>query len=361
MKNIKEFPHCDNKEARHNTPLGMIGLMIAAIFLCELIIMFVLTLWPVTTIWKSALIDSTILIVLLTPFLYFFCFSPMNRTISAMKRAESELREYQNNIERLVKEKTRQLENANAMAALANQAKCDFFSNMSHELRTPLNSILGFSDFMLHSDKDLSATQREYLSDINKSGRQLLSMVTKVLDMSDLMSGSSQLVRTTVSVKELINNAIALTKEETSGEGIKMIIRMDNNIDTIDADNEKLSQVMANLLSNAIKFTPGNGSITVTVIKTAQKASAPSEAAVPEYLEISVRDTGPGIRTEDMYKVFSPFQQMGSVYTKEHSGAGISLAVCRYFIEAHGGAISVESDWGHGCNFIISLPMHKEQ
>lgn len=359
MEKIKEIPqaHCDKKEANHYTPLGMIGLIIAAIFLCELFIMFVLHIWPVTTVWLDLLLDSTALVILLIPFLYYFCFRPMNRTICSMRKAESELREYQNNLEHLVRERTRQLENANALAVLANQAKCDFFANMSHELRTPLNAILGFSDLMLHSDKDLSTTQREFLSDINNSGRQLLAMVTKVLDMSDIASGNNHMVYSEVSVNDLINDAIALTKEETGERGISMSVNIEQNIGTITADNEKLMQAMANLLSNAIKFTPRNGSITVTAMKAVKRG----QGDVPECLEISVRDTGIGIRPEDMHKVFSPFQQMGSVYTKEHSGAGISLAVCRYFVEAHGGAISVDSEWGHGCNFIISLPMRKEQ
>lgn len=362
MENTKGIPktHCDNKEASRHTPSGMIGLMIAAIFLCELFIMFVLHIWPVTTLWLDLLIDSTALIIMLIPFLYIFCFRPMNRTICSMRKAESELKEYQNNLERLVKERTLQLENAMTIAEIANQAKCDFFANISHELRTPLNAILGFSDFMLHNDKNLSATQREYLNDINNSGRQLHTMVTKILDMSEIVSGNNHMVYGEVSVKDLINESIAFTREEIREKGLNLSVNIEQNIGTITADNDKLMQVMANLLSNAVKFTPENGSITVTAKKSVKKALVPSEGDVPEYLEISVRDTGPGIKAEDMHKVFSPFQQMGSVYTKEHSGAGISLAVCKYFIEAHGGAISVESEWGQGCNFIISLPMRKE-
>lgn len=356
MGNIKEIfcSHTADKISDYHMPLRVILSMVAAIFLCEVVIMFILTIWPVEKVWISALIDSTILIVLLIPFLYFFCYSPMNRTINAMKKAESELREYQNNLERLVKERTRQLENANAMAALANQAKSDFFANISHELRTPLNSILGFSDLMLHSDDDLSDTQRGFLSDINNSGRQLLEMVTKILDMSELISGKNHLNYGAVSVNDLINDAIALTKEESGEKGINIDVDMDENIGTIKADNEKLSQVMANLLSNAVKFTEPGGNITISSVKTLKPLS---EESASEYLEISVRDTGPGIRAEEIDKIFSPFQQTGPVYSREHGGAGISLAVCKYFIEAHGGAITVESEFGKGCNFIVSLPI----
>lgn len=350
--------YCTNNEAKDQMPWRLVIITIATVFLCEIFIMYVLSALPEVNSWLKALIDSTVLIALLSPFLYFFVFRPMSQNICARKKAVSELLQYQTDLQRLVNERTMQLENAKRIAEIADQAKSDFFANVSHELRTPLNAILGFSNIMLnHIDNGLTERQKEYLRDINESGRKLLSMITKIIDISELESGKLHLVIDKIQVDRLISDAVASIQEEARGKQIGLTVTIQQKIGVVYADKRKLDQVMVNLLSNAVKFTPRNGSVYLNAVKLSRCESEHAGEDVQEHIEISVRDTGPGIRTEDIAKVFRPFQQIGPLYRKEHSGSGVSLALCKYIIEAHEGNIWVESEEGRGSKFVCSLPV----
>lgn len=352
------FERCGKEEARHQMPWRLLVITVATVFLCEIFIMYILSAWPEVNSWGRALIDSTVLIVLLTPFLFFFLFRPMSRNICTRKKAESELLQYQTDLQRLVNERTMQLENAKRIAEISNQAKSDFFANVSHELRTPLNAILGFSNIMLNiNGNGLTERQKEYLHDINESGRRLLSMITKIIDMGELESGKKHLVIDKMQVDDLISGAVAFIEEDARNKQISLSVTMQQKIGAIYADKRKLDQVMANLLSNAVKFTPRHGSIKINTVKVSSGVTEHPGGGSPEYLEITVGDTGTGIRPEDIPKVFRPFQQIGPLYKKEHIGSGVGLALCKYIIEAHEGAIWVESEEGKGSKFVFSLPV----
>jgi signal transduction histidine kinase len=235
-------------------------------------------------------------------------------------------------------EKSRQLE-------IASRHKSEFLSNMSHELRTPLNAIIGFAEVL--SERMFGALndkQAEYLQDITESGRHLLSLINDILDLSKVEAGRMELEVSDVDVPALIENALVLVRERAARRGIALHRAVDERVGAVSADERKLKQVLLNLLSNAVKFTPEGGRIDVTV--------APIGGAI----EVAVRDTGVGIAPEEQDAVFEEFRQVGGSAAK-HEGTGLGLALCRRFIELHGGTIRLESAVGQGSTFTFTLPL----
>jgi signal transduction histidine kinase len=235
-------------------------------------------------------------------------------------------------------EKSRQLE-------IAGRHKSEFLSNMSHELRTPLNAIIGFAEVLTERMfGDLNDKQTEYVRDITESGRHLLSLINDILDLSKVEAGRMELEISDVDLRSLIENALVLVRERAARGGIALGHAVDARVEAVPADERKLKQVLLNLLSNAIKFTPEGGRIDVR--------AAPVEGAI----EVAVRDTGVGIAPEDQAAVFEEFRQVGGGPAK-YEGTGLGLALCRRFIELHGGTIRVESALGRGSTFAFTLPL----
>ena len=270
-------------------------------------------------------------------------------------------------VERLedkVKERTEKLEQINAMltdqteklkvakelAEAANRSKTQFLANMSHELRTPLNAIIGFSELMLKGMAgEMSERQLDYIKSIHESGIHLLNLINDIIDLSRIESGKMELTYSEVDVKELIESSLVFIKEKSIKHNIKLEVDVEWGINKIEADENRIKQVLVNLLSNAVKFTPDGGRIRV-------RARSVTDTGGKEYVEIGVEDTGPGIRPEDIPKLFKPFTQLEDPYKKLHKGAGLGLSICRQIVEAHGGKIWVESIWGKGSNFKFLIP-----
>jgi len=266
-------------------------------------------------------------------------------------------------LEERVKERTRELEKANAelelrkteaenarlVADAANRAKSEFLANMSHELRTPLNAILGFSEMMLMGIAgELTQKQKDYINNIYLAGEHLLKLINEILDLSKIEAGRVEIEYSDVNINKLINESLIFFKEKTFKHGIKIIVNIIDNVNNIKADEKKLKQVLVNLLSNAVKFTPDGGTI---------KVSAKNQG---NFLEISVEDTGPGIRKEDIETLFNPFVQLESPYHKKHGGTGLGLAISKRIVEAHGGKIWVESQLNNGSRFIFRIPIQRD-
>jgi PAS domain S-box-containing protein len=236
------------------------------------------------------------------------------------------------------------LERNRAELEAAGRHKSEFLASMSHELRTPLNAIIGFSEVLLEEMfGGLNAKQRDYLDDVCASGRHLLSLINDVLDLSKIEAGRMELDAVDVDLAAAIGEALALVRERAGRKGLELAVDVDGAAPAIRADERKLKQVLLNLLSNAIKFTPAGGRVTVT--------AAPADGAVT----VSVRDTGIGIAPEDRAAVFEEFRQVGGPAQQE--GTGLGLALCRKFVELHGGRIWVESDVGRGSTFSFTLPL----
>jgi signal transduction histidine kinase len=239
---------------------------------------------------------------------------------------------------REIADKSRQLEDAS-------RHKSEFLANMSHELRTPLNAIIGFSEVLTERMfGELNDKQAEYLRDIHASGQHLLSLINDILDLSKIEAGRMELELTHFDLPPAIDNALTLVRERAGRRGIALHQTVDEGLGQVTGDERKIKQVLLNLLSNALKFTPEGGRIDV------------SARIADGMAEISVTDTGVGIAAEHHDAVFEEFRQVGEV-EKKAEGTGLGLALCRKFVELHGGQIWVKSQIGLGSTFAFTLPL----
>jgi len=250
-------------------------------------------------------------------------------------------------LDQVLHEKNVELENARAVAEKTNLAKSDFLANMSHELRTPLNSVIGFSEVL--QDQlfgRINAKQHEYVKNILASGRHLLSLINDILDLSKVESGKMVLELAPFSLRETLDASLMMLREKAMKGGLGLQINLAPQADVaIVADQRKLKQIMFNLLSNAVKFTPSGGTVEVSGVRDG------------DFIEITVTDTGLGIKGEDIPKLFQPFTQLESAYTKEYEGTGLGLALTRQLVELNGGRIWVKSLFGTGSSFSFTIPL----
>ena len=225
--------------------------------------------------------------------------------------------------------------------------KSDFLANMSHELRTPLNSIIGFSEVLQdHLFGPINDKQQEYLNNILTSGRHLLSLINDILDLSKVEAGKMELELSTFSLRESLEASLAMLKEKAMKGQLKLELELAQSADlSIVADQRKFKQIMFNLVSNAVKFTPPGGSVHISANRDG------------DFVEIAVADTGMGIKKEDIPKLFQPFSQLETGYTKESEGTGLGLALNRQLVELHGGRIWVASEFGKGSRFSFTIPI----
>jgi len=239
-------------------------------------------------------------------------------------------------------------------AESASRTKSDFLANMSHELRTPLNAIIGFSDIMIRGMAGpLAEKPKEYLGDILAGGKHLLSLINDILDLSKVEAGKMEIDPAEYDPAELIERSLVLFREKAAKHRLDLRVEIAGAIGPIFGDERKIRQVLYNLLSNAVKFTPDGGSVIVRA-RTVREAGG-------DYAEISVSDTGIGISPADQERLFQPFGQLRHHLTKEHEGTGLGLALCKSFVEMHGGRIRVESAPGRGSTFTFRIPLRYEK
>ncbi len=241
-----------------------------------------------------------------------------------------------------------QLMTARDTAEAASRAKSDFLANMSHELRTPLNAIIGFTELILDLKfGDLNSLQEEYLGDVLQSARHLLSLINDILDLSKVEAGRLELELTEVDLQYVLLGSLVMIKERAMKHGIQLSTDLDLFPSTIIADERKLKQILYNLLSNAVKFTPDGGNVRLA-------------ARLTDQIEITVADTGIGIRQEDMERIFNPFEQVDGSVSRKYVGTGLGLTLTRRLVELHGGKIWVESRGdGKGSTFHFTIPHYR--
>ncbi|MBS1197265.1 MAG: hybrid sensor histidine kinase/response regulator [Proteobacteria bacterium] len=267
----------------------------------------------------------------------------LQQEVETRRQAEAQLQSHRDNLERLVNERTVELQMARQVAEAANLAKSDFLASMSHELRTPLNAILGFSQLM-SKDASASPAQREQLGIINRSGEHLLAMINDVLDLSKIETGKMTLVNVVFNLPHLCSEVAGLMRLRASEKGLWLRLLIDEKVPVIvRADVTKLRQIMINLLGNAVKFTLSGG---VTL-----QLSSPE----PGRLRIEVCDTGPGIEENMQQAIFDPFVQ--AEHKANAKGTGLGLAITRKIVEKMDGCIGLTSALGKGSCFWLEMPL----
>jgi PAS domain S-box-containing protein len=249
------------------------------------------------------------------------------------------------------------------------KSKSDFLANMSHELRTPLNSVLGFSELLRDNVLgELTERQKEAVDNIHSSGQHLLGLISDILDLSRVEGGKLQLELNELLLEQILSESLHLIKEKAMKHGITLDLKLDHGSAlSIEADERKLKQIIYNLLSNAVKFTPDGGTVQVTACIIHGLAEVKDEILTTDseldgnFLEIAVSDTGIGIRPEDITKLFQPFSQLESTYTKKYEGTGLGLVLTKKLVELHGGRIWVESEYGKGSRFAFIIPIKQRK
>jgi signal transduction histidine kinase len=246
----------------------------------------------------------------------------------------------------------------------ATQLKSEFLANMSHELRTPLNAIIGFSDLILEGGTgELNSQQREFTEAVARNGKHLLSLINSALDLSKIEAGRMSLALAVTDLREAIAAAAADTASLRSAKQQVCTLNLDSASLTVVADGGRIRQILFNLLSNASKFTAEGGKIVVTAVRTRAPLRQPADRAgdqarlVPhDVVWVSVTDEGIGIKREDMPKLFQEFSQVDSSSSRRTQGTGLGLALCKKFVEMHGGTIGADSVYGKGTAFWFLLP-----
>jgi signal transduction histidine kinase len=246
----------------------------------------------------------------------------------------------------------------------ATQLKSEFLTNMSHELRTPLNAIIGFSDLLLEGGAgEVSGQQREFIEAVLRNGKHLLSLINSVLDLSKVEAGRMSLSLAVTDIREAIVGAVADTASLRTSKQQECMLQLDPAPLTIVADGVRIRQILFNLLSNASKFTAESGKICLSAVRTRAPLRQPADRAgdrarlVPQdVVWISVTDEGIGIKREDMPKLFQEFSQVDSSASRRAQGTGLGLALCKKFVEMHGGTIGADSVFGKGTAFWFLLP-----
>ncbi len=273
------------------------------------------------------------------------------------KKIEEKLKEYQGHLEELVDERTSELQEEVSQRKKAeglireqnerlkelDRMKSEFLSTAAHELRTPLTSILGFSEILLKRKLD-EERRNKFLKIINEESLGLSALINDLLDLSRIESGRGfKISKAPIEIKEVILENIDIFQAQTDKHTFKT--NLSHDLVKIEADKDKINQVMENLISNALKFSPEGGEITVSIEQSKDK------------IKVSVSDNGMGIPEKDLPHLFEKFYRAENASSKAIGGTGLGLAIVKYIVESHGGRISAESKIRKGSTFSFALPI----
>lgn len=289
----------------------------------------------ITKEWDSiALLEQKIFVGFVIIFLFFFVIIMYN-TNYAQKIIN---KQYETN---------RDLKEAKMHAETESLAKTEFLANISHELRTPLNAIIGFSEIMIMKTYgEIENKQyRDYVHDINNSGKHLLSVINDILDFSKASANKLTINNVEMDLNKVASSSMRFVKPRADESGIMLIEKMPKEHIIIKADPKRLKQALLNLLSNSVKFTPSNGSVTLVVKKN----------AIKKQVSIAVIDTGIGMSDQDIPKALSSFGQIDNRLSRKYEGTGLGLPLTKKLIELMGGKFDLQSKPGKGTKVVITF------
>ena len=275
-----------------------------------------------------------------------FILSGTVQDITERKEVEDELAQYRGHLEELVEWRTAEAEIARQQAEAANRAKSAFLAVMSHEIRTPLNGVLGMAQLLRQTV--LTEKQRNYLSNLQISGENLLAVINDILDFSKIESGKLELELFSFNLEEELAGLSASLAQRAREKGLEFRIEIDPGTPRLlVGDAARLEQVLLNLVGNAVKFTHAGSVLVQTQLL--------EQAAGQTRIEFAVRDTGIGISQEQLALLFKPFSQADSSTSRKYGGSGLGLSISQRLVQLMGGQISVESQPGQGSTFKFAL------
>jgi signal transduction histidine kinase/CheY-like chemotaxis protein len=335
------------------TPLGNVIIGIVVVFICAMAdVMDVLFFHRSINLSRYGFFIFTIG----TSFILSIRFGNLYNQLNYMKES----------LETTVQKRTMELEKQTMLAESASRTKSEFLARMSHEIRTPMNAIIGMSQLTLR--EEIGSQARNYVSNIRQAGNNLLSIINDILDFSKIESGKLDIVNGEYQIASLINDVLSIVRTRLNEKPLLFITRINGSLPRLlCGDDMRIRQVLLNILTNAIKYTR-EGHIIFTIYgepvgipplphsTQAGNSDTNNSGASVINMYFDVTDTGIGIKSKDMEKLFGSFERFDSGRNRGIEGTGLGLAISRQLCLLMGGDISVQSVYGKGSSFTVTLP-----
>jgi signal transduction histidine kinase len=263
-----------------------------------------------------------------------------------------------------LQEKNGKLQEAYDRLKELDRLKSNFLATVSHELRTPLTSIIGYSEMLAEGIAgDMTAEQKDFVRTIHEKGEQLLELISGLLDLSKLESGTLAMRRVDVSVEALVADVVQTVSPTARKRGVNLVSDVEPALPKLWADPARLRQVILNLVDNALKFTPPGGTVLIGARATTIDVSPPDDdggivllRSKQTAVELRVADTGIGIPDAEKSKVFDAFYQVDNSSTRQVGGTGLGLSIVKRLVEGHDGRIAIQDNKPSGAVFLVTVP-----